>query len=229
MSSTQLPHEFEFLHQHDGEALSIFARGAEVLTSPVANRGTAFTLEERRTLGLRGLLPSGVMTMDSSSGASAPGTWRSAPPRRIPHAQHPPQPRRGAVYRLLSDRIEEMLPVHTAAVVSAVKASGVPLPEQRVVIHGAGTAGIGIANLFLEIMCRDGADSHDARSRFRGPGSHGLLHRGIGLRDFQEPFVRPAEELEGRAPAHRHTPVQPCSSHPRHDAAHRISPHRNNH
>jgi malic enzyme len=38
-------------------ALKVIARGAELLRNPTLNKGTAFPVEERRTLGLEGLLP----------------------------------------------------------------------------------------------------------------------------------------------------------------------------
>ena len=40
------------------------ARGVEWLNNPVFNKGTAFTEGERDALGLRGLLPPHVQTMD---------------------------------------------------------------------------------------------------------------------------------------------------------------------
>jgi malate dehydrogenase (oxaloacetate-decarboxylating) len=39
-------------------------RGRAVLASPMLNRGTAFTLVEREALGLTGLLPEAVSTME---------------------------------------------------------------------------------------------------------------------------------------------------------------------
>jgi malate dehydrogenase (oxaloacetate-decarboxylating) len=48
----------------DGYPLRIRARGRAVLSNPMLNRGTAFTPEERRELGLEGLLPSGVTPME---------------------------------------------------------------------------------------------------------------------------------------------------------------------
>ena len=39
-------------------------RGNPVLISPLLNRGTAFTLAERDALGLTGLLPDGVSTIE---------------------------------------------------------------------------------------------------------------------------------------------------------------------
>ena len=40
--------------------LRISARGRAVLANPMTNRGTAFTVQERRYLGLVGLMPSEV-------------------------------------------------------------------------------------------------------------------------------------------------------------------------
>ncbi len=45
-------------------SLEIHARGLAVLDDPMLNRGTAFTMEERDHLGLHGLLPSGVETIE---------------------------------------------------------------------------------------------------------------------------------------------------------------------
>ena len=42
-------------------------RGRMILRDPRYNRGTAFTLDERRALGLEGLLPSGVQTLEEQS------------------------------------------------------------------------------------------------------------------------------------------------------------------
>ena len=41
----------------------VHERGHAVLNNPYLNKGTAFPEEERRTLGLEGLLPAGVMTL----------------------------------------------------------------------------------------------------------------------------------------------------------------------
>ena len=41
------------------------ARGLDVLNSPQLNKGTAFTADERNALGLNGLLPSDIGTLES--------------------------------------------------------------------------------------------------------------------------------------------------------------------
>ena len=43
------------------------ARGLAVLNSPLLNKGTAFTAEERKALGLTGLLPPDISTSELRS------------------------------------------------------------------------------------------------------------------------------------------------------------------
>jgi malate dehydrogenase (oxaloacetate-decarboxylating) len=81
-------------------------------------------------------------------------------------------------------------------VLAATRAARIPLVEQRVVVFGAGTAGIGIADFIRTAMVRDGLEAEDARRRLWCLGSHGLLVDGMsaGMRDFQRAYARdPAE------------------------------------
>src|SRR6478752_7690782 len=55
---------YELLPTPNGVLARIHARGSAVLASPTINRGTAFTLAERESLGLTGLLPTGVPTLE---------------------------------------------------------------------------------------------------------------------------------------------------------------------
>ena len=95
-----------------------------------------------------------------------------------------------------NDDIQGTAAVVVAAALSAVRASGQRLIDQRIVIHGAGSAGIGIADLMVEAMVREGLSLTEARSRFWGLGSRGCLREGIAMREFQEPYARPLSELE---------------------------------
>jgi malate dehydrogenase (oxaloacetate-decarboxylating) len=98
-------------------------------------------------------------------------------------------------YCTFNDDIQGTAAVVAAAALSAVKAKGERLRDQRVVIHGAGTAGIGIADLMCEIMINEGADPTAAAKQFWGLGSRGLLHTGGRMRPFQERYARDDAEL----------------------------------
>ena len=69
--------------------------------------------------------------------------------------------------------------------------------EQRVVVFGAVTAGVGIADLMRDRMIREGLGEAESYRQFWCLGSRGLIHTGLGdkVRDFQAPYARPAEEL----------------------------------
>jgi malate dehydrogenase (oxaloacetate-decarboxylating) len=86
-----------------------------------------------------------------------------------------------------------------AAAISAVRVCGTPLRNQRVVIFGAGTAGIGIADQMCDAMVRDGLSEEDAARRFWCVDRQGLLTADMGeaLRDYQVAYARPAGESRG--------------------------------
>ena len=83
-----------------------------------------------------------------------------------------------------------------AAVFSALRAAGTRLRDQRVVIYGAGTAGLGIADMMRDQMIRDGLTPEEATRRFYPMGSRGLLiDDATGLLDFQVPYARPRRDV----------------------------------
>ncbi len=82
-----------------------------------------------------------------------------------------------------------------AAMLGAVKVSGVPMRDQRIVVFGSGTAGIGIADQLRDAMMRDGLDQETATRRIWPVDRQGLLTEDMkDLRDFQVPYARPAGE-----------------------------------
>lgn len=97
-----------------------------------------------------------------------------------------------------NDDIQGTGAVVLAAALAAADAAGVPLRDQRVVVFGAGTAGIGIADQLRDAMVLQGLSVEDATARFWCLGSRGLLVEGADrVRDFQRPYARPAAEVEG--------------------------------
>ncbi len=96
-----------------------------------------------------------------------------------------------------NDDMQGTAAVVLAAVLAGVKAAGGWMRDQRVVIHGAGTAGLGVADLMRNTMIRDGLSAQDAIRRFWAVDRHGLLtdDRSAEQYDFQRPYARPAAEL----------------------------------
>ena len=98
-----------------------------------------------------------------------------------------------------NDDIQGTAAVVLAAALCATRAAGTAMRDQTVVIHGAGTAGIGIADVLRQVMIDEGLSRDQATARFYALGSKGLLTAGYPgtLRDFQVPYARPAAEVAG--------------------------------
>ncbi|MEU7556898.1 NAD-dependent malic enzyme [Streptomyces eurythermus] len=98
-----------------------------------------------------------------------------------------------------NDDIQGTGAVNLAAVLSGVRAAGVPLPEHRIVVFGAGTAGIGVADQLRDALIAEGLSEAEALARFWCVDRYGLLTDGQGdrLSDVQRPYARPAAETDG--------------------------------
>ncbi|HFK1741128.1 TPA: oxaloacetate-decarboxylating malate dehydrogenase [Bacillus cereus] len=95
-----------------------------------------------------------------------------------------------------NDDIQGTGAVSLAAVLSAVKASGVPLSEHRVVVFGAGTAGIGIVDQVRDAMVRAGLSEEESHNRFWCIDRNGLVTDNMeDLLDFQIPYARKEAEV----------------------------------
>ena len=77
-----------------------------------------------------------------------------------------------------------------------------PAASQRVVIFGAGTAGVGVADKMRNAMIREGLSKEDACKRFWLVDRQGLLTSAMEetLHDYQIPYARPV--LEGKTWKH---------------------------
>jgi malate dehydrogenase (oxaloacetate-decarboxylating) len=103
---------YDLVQEADGVVARIRARGSAVLSSPTINRGTAFTLQEREALGLTGLLPTGVSTLEGQlRRVYAQYTEQSNDLRKWVYLANLRDRNEVLFYRLLSEHISEMLPV----------------------------------------------------------------------------------------------------------------------
>jgi malate dehydrogenase (oxaloacetate-decarboxylating) len=97
-----------------------------------------------------------------------------------------------------NDDVQGSGAVNLAAVLAAVRATGTALRGHRVVVFGAGTAGIGVADQLRVAMVREGLDDAEALSRIWCVDRHGLLAGGTpGMNDSQLRYARPARDVEG--------------------------------
>jgi malate dehydrogenase (oxaloacetate-decarboxylating) len=87
-----------------------------------------------------------------------------------------------------------------AAALGGIRVAATRLSEQRIVVFGAGTAGVGIADQLGAAMVSDGLDPDQATRRFWCVDRQGLLVDDMSdLRDFQQPYARPRSEVSGWA------------------------------
>ena len=120
------PNSFYFDVKRDDNGqryLEVFTTGVPLQRMPLLNKGTAFTLEERRLLDLEGLMPPHVATLESQKSR----VYRRFKVQHDPLQQHiylrSLQDRNEVLfYALLVDHLEEMLPIiYTPTVGEAVQ------------------------------------------------------------------------------------------------------------
>jgi len=100
--------------------------------------------------------------------------------------------------RMFNDDMQGTGAITLAAVLAGMRVTGGRPNEQRVVIFGAGTAGIGIADQIRAVMVGDGLGEDDATRRFWCVDKQGLLVNDLPeLRDFQQPYARSRAEVSG--------------------------------
>ncbi|MDG4588483.1 malolactic enzyme [Enterococcus faecium] len=83
-----------------------------------------------------------------------------------------------------------------AGVLGGLNISGEQLKDQIILTFGAGTAGVGIANILLDEMIRQGVPEEEARQHFYQVDKQGLLFEDTeGLTPGQIPFARKRSEF----------------------------------
>jgi malate dehydrogenase (oxaloacetate-decarboxylating) len=99
-------------------------------------------------------------------------------------------------YCVFNDDVQGTGAVVMAALYAALRVTGIPMRDQTVVVFGAGTAGIGIADQIRDAMTADGATVEQATSRIWPIDKQGLLFDDMAdLRDFQVPYARNRQRL----------------------------------
>lgn len=86
--------------------------------------------------------------------------------------------------------------VALSCVLSGVHASGIPLHHHRIIIHGAGTAGVGIADQIFQALAREGLSEQEARSRIFLLDKSGLLTKKSELLPFQAPYAKDTQDWQ---------------------------------
>jgi len=97
-----------------------------------------------------------------------------------------------------NDDIQGTAAVTTATLLAAVNATGIPLSQQRIVMFGSGSAGIGIVELLIAAMKLEGLTEEQARDRIYSFNRYGLLIEGArGIRPTQLSLVRKRSSVDG--------------------------------
>jgi malate dehydrogenase (oxaloacetate-decarboxylating) len=97
-----------------------------------------------------------------------------------------------------NDDIQGTAAVALGAILAAVKVTGTGLKNQQIVMLGAGSAGIGVADFLRSAMREDGLSNQEAQSRFWFVDKDGLLHSGrMDLTPEQSVYAQPWDRVSG--------------------------------
>lgn len=95
-----------------------------------------------------------------------------------------------------NDDIQGTAALATAALISAINVTGISLEQQKIVVVGFGTAGLGITNLLAQFMQEQGLSEQEARDHFYGIDRHGLVtENSQEVRPEQLPYARKEQEV----------------------------------
>ena len=97
-----------------------------------------------------------------------------------------------------NDDIQGTAAVVASAILAGVQSKHEKLKDQRFAIHGGGTAGVGIADLLIDLLVKEGLTREEAHGLFWLTSSKGLVTDDANkrFRDFQRPYARRTGELQ---------------------------------
>src|SRR5260221_6255253 len=100
-------------------------------------------------------------------------------------------------YCVYNDDVQRTAGITLAGMINATKIKGTKLKDEKYLFLGAGSAGIGLANLLCSALVAQGMSLKDAQSRVHMFDINGLLEASrTDLLDFQKPY------------AHKHAPTR---------------------
>ena len=111
-------------------------------------------------------------------------------------------------YCVYNDDVQGTAGITLAGMINATKLKGTKLKDEKYLFLGAGSAGIGLANLLCSALVGQGMSRKDAQSRVYMFDANGLLESSrTDLVDFQKPYAHPhaptrhfVEAIEGIRP-----------------------------
>jgi len=97
-----------------------------------------------------------------------------------------------------NDDIQGTAAVAVAGLMGAMRITGAQLRDQRIVLLGAGSAGVGISRLIVDALVEEGLDRADARDRIFTLDSKGLVVEGRpGLHEHKKEFAVSPARING--------------------------------
>jgi malate dehydrogenase (oxaloacetate-decarboxylating) len=106
-------------------------------------------------------------------------------------------------YCVFNDDVQGTGAVVLAAVYSGLRVTGSRMKDQKMVVFGSGSAGIGIADQLRDAMVADGATVEQATAQIWPVDKQGLLLDDLDdLRDFQKPYAKNRGQLDVAEGAH---------------------------
>jgi malate dehydrogenase (oxaloacetate-decarboxylating) len=96
-----------------------------------------------------------------------------------------------------NDDIQGTAAIAAATLISAINVTGTPLEQQRILVFGFGSAGLGIAEMLTQFIEDRGVSQQQARACFYGIDQYGLITRNRGnVTPEQLPYARGEEEVQ---------------------------------
>jgi malate dehydrogenase (oxaloacetate-decarboxylating) len=101
-----------------------------------------------------------------------------------------------------NDDIQGTAAITTATLISAINVTGTPLEQQKIIVFGFGSAGLGITNLLAQFIEDRGLSNEEARARFYAIDQYGLITESRqNVASEQLPYARKEQEVQSWRPA----------------------------